>query len=517
MARGLPEEEKERKERLAAEREAKKREKQAEKERIEREELERLNARICDAKKTRRKAEADIRRRKAANAFSAVNGCAKSVFNKASVRYEKAAEVLSRFAAKQYALPVLIAAAFLGIYLTALIGGYNAFGFDTQMQFTFYQFFLCDFSAGFVSRVIVGAVTSLFLDTVSIKQMTVIASAAVLMSLLLFAGIIGAVLRKGLKERAFVPVLFALVMMFEPVIVQSNYMFLGTLDIYSLIIFLLTLITYGTPLFYIAAPVLSLLGMTVHYHYMFSFFPVVIALFVYDTFLAEKKSRRVGSAAGLCVTAASGGSLFLYFVFFAKDHLKCSADEFYELMVSRFDVTPYVRKSLEKVMDGNVVFRDYFDYYIFGYNKGAFYYDSGADFIDFLRRDRIARAPGSLYTKYFALALPVLLAFAALWIVCAAKQKGSRKLPYIAFACILLALFPELFISSDVPRWFSATLTCQFTLLFAVYLRGDRTVREILSPREDTRAFRKKCVCMLCAAVYIIAVLIVGRKMPMFY
>lgn len=517
MARELPEEEKERKERLAAEREAKKREKQAEKERIEREELKKLNAQLRDAKKARRKAEADGRKEKAANAFSAANARLNGVFEKAAGKYEKTAEALSRFASKGYALPVLIAAAFLGICLTALIGGYNAFGFDTEMQFTFYQFFLCDFSAGFVSRVIVGAVTSLFLDAVSIEQMTAIASTAVLISLVLLAVIIGAALRKGLKERAFVPVLFALVMTFEPVIVQSNYMFLGTLDVYSLIVFLLTLITYGTPLFYVAAPLLSLLGMTVHYHYMFSFFPAVIALFVYDTFLAEKKSRRVGSAAGLCVTAASGGSLFLYFVFFAKDHLQCTADEFYDLMVSRFDVTPYVRKSLEKVMDGNAVFRDYFDYYIFGYNKGAFYYDSGADFIDFLRRDRIARAPGSLYAKYFALALPVLLAFAALWMVCAAGRKGSRKLPYIAFACILLALFPELFISSDVPRWFSATLTCQFALLFAVYLRGDRTVREILSPREDTRVFRKKCVCMLCAAVYIIAVLIVGRKMPMFY
>ncbi len=428
----------------------------------------------------------------------------------------KFTEAISALAEKKGSLPLFIVFAFFGLWFSAFIGGHNMFDLKTEMQFTFYQFYLCDFSAGFVSRVIVGAVTSLFLDKVSVEQMTAVAGAAVAVSLVLLAFFAGAVLKKSIKEKAFVPLLAALLMIFEPIIAQSNYMFLGTLDVYVLILFLLILASYGTPVFYFAAPVFSVLAMTVHYHYMFSYFPAVIALFVYDTFLSEKKSRRILSAAGMGFTAAAGTASFVYFVFFAKNLLRCTADEFYELMVSRFDVSPVVKRGLEKLMDGNVVFRDYFDYYIFGYNKNTFYYDSGANFIDFLRRDRISRTPGSLYIRYFVMVLPVLLAFVALWIYCASKQKGSRRLPYIAFALITLALFPELFISSDVPRWMSATLTCQFSLLFAVYLKGDKTVQNVLGGTGNERVSSFRRGCALLAAVYIGTMLIVGRELPMF-
>lgn len=439
-----------------------------------------------------------------------------SALQKAEALYRTAADALSRFAEKKAALPVLILFSFCALFLTALIGGYNALTMNTRMQFTFYQFYLCDFSAGFCSRVIVGSIVSLFTDTVSIALMERIAGAAVLLSFILLSVLTGAVLRKGLREKAFVPVLAAVLLLFEPVTAQSNFMFLGTLDIYALLLFLLTVGTFGTPLFYAAAPVLSLLGMTVHYHYFFSFFPPVLALYVYELFLSEKKSRRAAAAAGMSVTALSGGSLFVYFVFFAKDHLLCTADEFYDRMVSRFDVSAAVRRGLEKIMDGNAVFRDYFDYYIFGYNKGTFYYDSGANFIDFLRRDRYDRAPLSLYLKYFALVLPVLIAFFLLWCVCASRQEGSKKLPYIAFACIMAALFPELFISSDVPRWMSIALITQFVLLFTVFLHKDPAVRDVMRPKRGKGAFSVRLVCMGLAAVYIAFVLFVGRELPMY-
>ena len=515
MAKELSEEELAKRKRLTAEREAKRKARQAEKKQLEREELKQLNAQIRAARKARRDAAAVDLRSKRDRLLAVAGDALKRGLKKTEQAYNGAAEALSRFAAQKASLPVFILIAFLGFWFTAYIGGHNLFHLETKMQFTFYELYLCDFSAGFCSRVIVGAIVSLFLDTVSVAQMTAIANGAVIVSFVLFAFIIGPVLRKGLRERAFIPVLLAIVLLFEPVIVQSNYLFLGTLDVYTLILFLCTLCTYGTPLFYVVAPVFSALGLMVHYHYMFSFLPAVAALFVYDIFLGEKKRARVLGTVGLGVTAASSGLLFLYLVFFAKDHLKCTADEFYERMVSRFDVSPAARLWLEKLMNGNVVFRDYFDYYIFGYNEGIYYYGSGSSFIDFLRRDRLSRAPASLYIKFLSYTLPVFIAFIVLWCVCASRQKGSRRLPYIAFACIVLALFPELFISSDVPRWISATLTCQFALLFAVYRNGDTSVRDLLST-SGGKTFARKLACLLCAAVYIAVIMHIGRALPMF-
>lgn len=512
MAKELSEAEKDKRERLTAEREEKKLARQAEKQRQEREELERLNAQLRAARKAKRKAAADDLRNKGSRFFSVAETGLKQTVRKADALYNRAAAALSRFSARKISLPILIVIAFFGFWFTAYVGGHNLFHLQTKMLFTFYQFYLCDFSAGFCSHVIVGAVTTLFLDKVSIAQMTAIANAAVIVSFVLFALIIGLVLRKGLRERAFVPVLLAAVLLFEPIIVQSNYLFLGTLDVYVLILFLCILCTYGTPLFYFAAPVGSALAMVVHYHYLFSFFPAVMALFLYDMFLGPEKRKRVRGTVGFGVTAVTSGSLFLYFVFFAKDHLKCTADEFYERMLSRFDVSTAVRRSLEQIM-GSPIFRDYFDYYIFGYHNGSYHYDSNIGFIDFLRQDRLNRTSVSLYYKYFAYALPVFIAFFVLWSICASRQKGSRRLPYLAFIGISLALFPELFISTDVLRWMSATLTCQFALLFAVYRNGDPAVRTVLCG-SGGKAFVRRLICLVCAAVYIAVMMHIGRALP---
>ena len=515
MSKELSQEELEKRERKAAERKTKQKVRQAERAWREREEMRRLNARLRAARREKHQAAAREFRNSLILFFSKITAVLKQIMKKTGAVYDGAAEKLSRFASKKTSLPVFFLLAFFCLWLTACVGGHNLFHLQTKMQFTFYELYLCDFSAGFCSRVIVGAVTSLFLDKVSIEQMTTIANSAVIVSFVLFALVIGCVLRKGLRERSFVPVLLAIIILFEPIIVQSNYLFLGTQDVYVLILFLCILCSYGSVLFYITAPVLSILALIVHYHYFFSFFPAVMALFVYDVFLGEKKIRRRLGAFGFGLTAVSSGSLFLYLVFFAKDHLKCTADEFYEHMVSRFDVSPFVRKNLEQIMNGNVIFRDYFDYYIFGYHKGIYHYDSSIGYIDYLRQDRLDHTRVSLYYQYFAYVLPVLIAFIIIWIFCAAREKGKRRLPYLLFAFIILALFPELFMSTDVLRWMSATLTCQFSILFAVYLQGDATIKTIFN-RADMHTFARKIVCIVFAVTYISIMMYIGRALPMF-
>ena len=516
MARELSEEEQRKKERLTAERIAKQKARQVEKKRREREELKRLNAQLRAARKEKRRTVTEWLRNEQARFFSSLKAGLKWIFRKMKTAYDAVVTTLSRFAAQKISLPVFILIAFFCLWLTAYVGGYNLFHLTAKMQFTFYQFYLCDFFAGFCSRVIVGAVTELFLDTVSIAQMTAIAKGAVIVSLILYALIIGAVLRKGFRERAFVPVLMAAVMLFEPIIVQINFPFLGTLDVYILILFLCILWSYGTPVFYMVAPVCSALGLLVHYHYLLTFFPAVIALYIYEICMEQKKGRRIVSAVSFGVTAVSTGFLFLYLVLYAKNHLKCTADEFYEHMMSRFDVSPAVRGSLEKLMNGDAILREYFDFYIFGYYKGSYYYDSGGSFLEFLRQERQARTAVSLYGKYFAYTLPVFAAFLVLWVVCVFRQKGSRRLPYIVFAGVMLSLFPTLFLSTDVPRWVSAALTCQFAVLFAAYRRGDMTIQTLLGG-PGGKTFVLKLACLLGAGVYVAIMMYIGRALPIFY
>ena len=537
MERELSEEEIEKRERLAEERERKRLARQAEKERVEREELAKLNAQLRSAKKARRKAAADsvvnsgrrsliaaanmMRTKSAAAAESSASAlkkllrrCGALCFRCASF-CDRCADCLSRFALKKYSLPAIILFSFFALWLTAFVGGHNMFALKTQMQNTFYELYLCDFSAGFCSRVLVGAVVGLFLDKISISQMTQIANGAVVVSFVLLALITGIVLRKGLREKAFAPVALAVLLLFEPVVVQSNYLFLGTLDVYVLICYLLILCSYRTPAFYIVAPALSALALIIHYHYVFSFFPAVAALFLYDLFLGKDRRSRTLGGVGFGVTSAVTVPFFFYLVFFAQNHLKCTADEFYEHMVSRFDVSPGVRATLQKLFDGDVILRNYFDYYIFGYHDGGYHFDNPFHYVYYLFQHRVGKTAGSIYLKFSAYTVPVLIVFIALWWLCAKSQKGIRRLPYILFACLPLALVPEIYISTDVPRWASTTLTCQFTLLFAVYMRGDEGVRKLFCG-SDRRTSLRRLFWIACAAVYIAVMMAIGRHMPIF-
>lgn len=517
MAKELSEEELEKRERAAAEREAKKRARELEKKRKEREEIRRLNAEIRSARRARLKASSAEAAKKTGAALNGgknalVNGV-NTVCDRLGNFYTRAGNAFVSFGSNILSLPVCILVSFGLLCFSAAIGGYLPFVSSKEVFCPYYQFYLCDFSACFCSRVIVGAVTALFLDKVSVAQMSAIANAAVVVSLVLTAVFAGVAARSGFRKGKLVPVLLALICVTDPVISQVNAMFLGTIDVYVLILFFLMAACFGTKAFYFAAPVLSFAAMTVHYHYFFSFFPAVAALFVYGVVSGEngKKTGYLVSGAG---TAVVGCSSFIYFVFFAKDHLKCTAEEFYDRMLSRFDISPFRAEAVKVINEGDTILRNYFDYYIFGLNKGSYYYGSTSDFIGFLRDWREGNTAMSLYTKYFLIAAPLLAAFIFLWLRCAAKAKGARKLPYIAFACIIAALIPELFISTDVPRWIMMTLAAQFTLFFVVYAKGDEVLTAAVSFGNGRTAAVKRTAVLTAVLVYIAVMLVVGKDLP---
>lgn len=426
--------------------------------------------------------------RTARNAIETTSSASKKLFLWCREAMPKAADVLSRvvatadrffaviwqaltsFAAKPYSLPffiLFVIGAYVGI---TYLSGFQLF----QLAATppTYQFYVCDYSVGYCSRLFVGAMLAFLTDKVSINDMNRIINIAVVLSLFFQALIAGLLLRTGLKNRSLPAALIGLLMATNPLAVVENMSAPGLLDVYLLLLFLIWLAFLRTPLAAVVTPVFCVVGMAIHYEFLFSFLPPMLCLLLYYSFNAKKKRVRVGRWLAFAGGGTASAASFLYFVFLAKDHLRLTPDEFYQHMLSRFTLTSSERELLTAIM-GGPLYRDYFDYYIFGQYKGYDYFNNINDFFVFLKNWTSGRFNAGMLRKDLILFLPVLLIAAVVWIRCAKGEKGIRRLPYVCFIGQALVLIPELIISTDIWRWVSAALLAQFFVFAVVYLDKD--------------------------------------------
>ena len=388
----------------------------------------------------------------------------------------KAGSALAAFAGKPWSVPVFILAVVVSYIGITCGAGFRLF--ELTVHPPTLQFYVCDYSVGICSRLFVGAVIGLFTDRVTIQMMNTIINCAVCFSLLIQAVFAGLLLRAGLKNHSAPAALMGLLMTTDPLAVVENMSSPGLLDVYLLVLFLLWLSLLKTPLIALATPVFCLVGMAIHYEFLFSFLPPMLTLLLNYAFFAKKKRQRIGRwiafAGGSGVSAAS----FFYFVFLAKDHLRMTSDEYYRHMLSRFSLTVSQRDTLTSLM-GAPVYRPYFDFYIFGQYQNYDYFKNIVDFFEFLKNWTVMGfVPGMLY-KDLALFLPVFLLAAVLWGKCTRGEKGLKKLPYICFIGQALVLVPELIISTDIWRWVSAALLAQFFVFAVVYLDKDAPLHRV--------------------------------------
>ncbi|MBQ6066654.1 MAG: hypothetical protein IJK89_07500 [Clostridia bacterium] len=428
----------------------------------------------------------------------------KKVYAGLSWFFKKLWIVLTSFAEKRWSVPVFIVVVLLAYVGITYLCGYKLF----RLQATppTFQFYVCDYSVGFCSRLFVGAVIALFADKVTVALMSLIINIAVSVSLVLQAVMAGLLLRTALKNRSLPAAVIGFLFMTNPLAVVENMSAPGLLDVYLLMLFFVWLAFLKTPLCAVVTPVVCVVGMAIHYEFLFSFLPPMLTLLFYYAFFAEKKRVRVGRWLAFAGGSAVSAGSFCYLVFLAKDHLKMTSDEFYQHMLSRFSLTAAEREAYTFLM-GAPIFRNYFDYYIFGQYQGHDYFENIGDFFTFLKNWTSAGFNATMLRKDMILFLPVLLLTAVIWIACARREKGFRKLPYICFIGQALVLVPELIISTDIWRWVSAALLAQFFVFAVVYLDKNAPFHRLadgtkLKPFAGGLAFVAAAVyCVYCLTI----------------
>lgn len=137
-----------------------------------------------------------------------------------------------------------------GVLPACCIGnGYKLFGLTISKWC--YQFYLCDYSVGFCSRLLIGAVITHFTDAVSESLMNLIINISVYSTLAIECCASGVIMWTAMKRGSLLGVLFPLLFICNPLTVEFNMGMLGLLDVYLLLLFLIWLCFYRTPFIWI--------------------------------------------------------------------------------------------------------------------------------------------------------------------------------------------------------------------------------------------------------------------------
>ena len=391
--------------------------------------------------------------------------------------FEKLWRFFTSFAEKPLSIPVFIIAAFFSYVEIACLYGYTIGRLEANVL-TF-QFYLCDYSVGVCSLLFVGAVIALFTDYVPLSLINQIVNCSVILTMVGQAVLAGLLLRTGLKNRSVPAALLGLLFMTNPLMMLDKLYLTGMLDIYLVLLLLLWLAFLKTPLLPLITPVFCVAGMAIHYQFLLSHLPPMLALlFFYALFSDDKRKRAINASALVTGSVASGASL-VYFAFFAKKHLKMTPDEFFLHTAVRFGfISPHQKVDLSKTLIP--IYRDYLDYHLFGIDHGENYSVDGRTFISHLMQFTGERINVPMLRKDILMFIPVFLLVAIIWIRCAKREKGVRKLPYLCFVAQALVLLPELVISTDAWRWFSAAMIAQFVVFSILYLDQKTSLHQLI-------------------------------------
>ncbi len=422
-------------------------------------------------------------------------------------------DLFADFASKKYSFPLFFLFAFFCMFLSARIGGFNVLNITGDKVETAAIVYLLDYHIGFTTRMLVGSVLWLFTNRITPTMIDYISGISVLVSFLLHALLGGMVLRKSIAKKEYLITLFTLVFLLHSLTSLQNIRIKGCLDTYVYILFLLWLFFFDRYASIATVPALCVICMLIHYGYIFSFMPPVLALVFYSFFFAEKRARRALCGVSFAFSAVAVLALFVYFVFFANEHLNMTREEMYAYMESKYELTVMEEIHLRRIFDGNLIFHDYLDVYLFNRDLFADDFGNANDSLGFIRNGVNNYVSPSVYIKYAAVSFPLFAACAAFWGACIKRVQGVKKLPYIVFIGMLVTLPPACIMSTDVWRWVSAGIISQLCVLFALYRIGDAAVMGVIHCSTLWKTPVKIGLGVLCAA-YIAYALWFGVKLP---
>lgn len=370
---------------------------------------------------------------------------------------------------------------FLGILLFYNFGIVNNFKLPS-IDSIGYAYHLVDYSFGFCTKLLPGAIYHLFYDNVLVPEVNRFQLIILIFIYIATAGLltklVSAQNEKGEKKAFLVLALFFLV---GPSTLVGYTIEFGMIDVYWLVFTILFLVGFLNDKFSFLIPIAFVLSVMIHFSSVVSYILLFSLMILYKICTGEKKAY---NTILLTVSLILAGGLTLYFLKNEMTNLTYTSDEFVQEMARRN-------------LSGEELYTDYYEYalYRIPYYDG-FYNNMSEDII--ISPDKTA-LPAALVgiinniwsqiditvTSYIwfpeeldnfvatiPIILPALIFFFAFWINQLKQHKNDSKLlRFIYFVMMLqfIATFISgILFSPDISRWASHAFLAQFILVLYI-------------------------------------------------
>ena len=342
----------------------------------------------------------------------------------------------------------------------------------------FFVFFTVDYSLGFCSKLLPGAVFRWIFKGSDPAAATV---CSVILIALILAGVcllLEKLLKKTARENRFACLGVILLLITGPASFSLFVTWLGVIDVYWIVSCMAFFILLSRKQLYFLIPPVLVSCVFVHYGAMLCYVPMMLVMLLVKTVFTEEKGERKLLWAVFWVGAAAAAGSTLYFMLFEQKNLTYPVEEFDRIVQERGAKYTY-----------------YFDYNFYKTALGA----DGASFNDYINaasslpgrlvrtvisqvRVTLALRMRSESLRDFAVALAVLLpaavALIAVLLRCARDKTLPvlRRLVYVLPPLLFIGTFTlSILFSSDEFRWLTHSfLPLCASFLFLAYYDGER-------------------------------------------
>lgn len=308
--------------------------------------------------------------------------------------------------------------------------------------------YLLDYNFYIGSRTFIGSILSLLTPHITYQQIFIMNISVYVITILSFFALSVFTIRKAIKDDNNFLFLVAVLFIVCPYSLLQYASWVGTYDIYLCLFAVLCCIATSSDKMHWLCPFLCIMSIFTHYAFVFSYFPAVLAVQIYNiTISKKKKSRILSTATGFFASFFSA----IYCGFFANNTIKMSRDELYAYMENRLGT---------EVQNKPYIDSYYFDEDVYG-------------MLSSFKNSII----NSEFTKNFVMFFfPVMLIFIVLWCYYIIRSKKNQMLSggfFILTAVVSIAL---IFLIIEAPRWQTAAILSQFLIFFVLIKKNDSLV-----------------------------------------
>jgi hypothetical protein len=361
-----------------------------------------------------------------------------------------------------------------------------------------YAQYLADINIGFNSHTLIGTFLNLFGSTVSPLKINILGTVMSVITAFLASLVVGNIVRiyKSRKYNTVFSMIVSAFAFFSPLGLTFAYVMYGLVDIFWASCMLGSLLCLKKQWSRWLIPILSFIGVWLHYGYALAFVPFITLILLFECSDKEHRAQNIGVVT--LNTVVSYG-FTAYCIFFAKKFVKMTSTQAIKYLDNKFT---------GKFADYD---RDYIMAFFYNARKGTVHQNK----LDILKELlKFSTGYGSAHYEtivFFILTIPAFICCIAFSVKLfkASKDSAFRRFIRLCSIGIFIAGFAALLVSTDYYRFVAETFMSYNLFLTYLALREDEAM---LSLQQDfNNKWKNKrqtifgyalCFGLLCAAAF---------------